>query len=188
MKKSVILIMMFIFTFVSVWCRSGLSEAMESQDNESPSVKTSDAKPMCCYEIPSLSERGNVIKDNIAFGFCTGSPIGGSVLMSLVTLIFLLVIGIFEFLFSLGNSQTVLDFTEKQALPIMIIAVSLGTVAGILLNLFYPYYDYSEGLKKKPLSNPAVLLERAGGCSVSFGITALIGWLIFSRLNTSSGS
>lgn len=183
MKKAVILIMVILFTFVSIWCRSGFAETLDLMENETSESEASQSKPVCCYEISSLSNRSNIAKDNIAFGFCTGSPIGGSVLMSLVTLVLLLVIGIFEFLFSLGNSHTVLDFTENQAMPLMIAAVAMGTIAGILLNLLYPYYDYKEKTAKKPLSNPAVLLERAGGCTVSMGATALVGWLIFRNLS-----
>lgn len=60
----------------------------------------------------------------------------------------------------------------------MVGITAVSTIAGILLNLLYPYYDYAENSQKKALSNYKVILEKAGGCTFSVGLSILVLWLL----------
>jgi len=181
MKKFIVFLLAFSLFYVSVFCSTGLIEAIENNETESNST---GKKPACCIEFSFLSKDMNMLKDNFSFGCCTGSPLGGTIAISIVSLFFLLIVGLFEAVFSGGSSKTIWDFTQNMALPIMITFSIIGTIFVILANLLYPYYDYEKNIQQKTLSNKIILLERAGGCTFSLGISVLFIWLFFRSLNT----
>lgn len=124
----------------------------------------------------------NSMKDNICLGMIAGSPIGATIVISFVTLIIFLILMVIELIFSLGQSTVMADCFERIAVPGFFTVLGISVLAGIAMNLLTPYYDYEKKETDKPLKNPAVLLQRAGGCLISSDIGALIVYLIGQNL------
>ncbi|MDI6700960.1 MAG: hypothetical protein QME48_07010 [bacterium] len=151
------------------------------QTEESDSLKSLNNKPLCCLQFPFLSNNQNVAKDNLIFGCCVGSPVAGSIIVSAVGFVLLLLIGILEFVFSLGQSKSVINSIGNFGIPTFIVLLSFSTLLSLLSIVFTPYYDYSSKEIKKGYKNFIVLLERGTGCLGSTLLSLLTVYLIFKN-------
>lgn len=112
-----------------------------------------------------------------------GSPLTGSVIVSIIGFVFFLVIGIFEIIFTLGQSRTIINSLGEIGVPIFITLIVLSSLLSLFSIIFVPYFDYSENVIKKSYKNFVVLFERSAGCVGSVGISLLLFFLLI-RNNT----
>ncbi len=145
------------------------------------SLKSLDNKPVYCIHFPFLSNNLNIAKDNLIFGCCIGTPVAGTIIVSAFGLIFLLIVGILEIVFTLGQSKSVINSIGDFVIPTFIVLLSFSTLLSLLSIIFTPYYDYSTKEIKKGYKNFIVLLERGSGCLGSILFFLLTGYLIFKN-------
>ncbi len=69
MNRLISCILIITMIYVVGFCESGLFENVEKNNAAQSSV---GKKPVCCIEVNSWSNDINILKDNIAFGFCAG--------------------------------------------------------------------------------------------------------------------
>ncbi|MFO8062215.1 MAG: hypothetical protein R6U31_04750 [bacterium] len=196
MKRIIILISIVCFISMTVWAENPVfqtddkesaekGELFDSDNNEAEEEYpegSKEANPPCCMELGFLNPSMNTVKDNICLGMIAGSPIGATIVISFVALIIFLIIMVIELIFSLGQSTVMADSFERIAVPGFFTVLGISVFASIAMNLLTPYYDYEDKETHKPLSNPSVLLQRAGGCLISTGIGVLIVFLIAQNL------
>ena len=196
MKRIIIFISIVCFIFMTVWAESPVfktddskpethSQLFESDNDktiEEETEQVKESKPPCCIELGFLNPSMNSMKDNICLGMIAGSPIGATIVISFVALIIFLILMVIELMLSLGQSTVMADSFERIAVPGFFTVLGISVLASIAMNLLTPYYDYEKKETDKPLKNPAVLIQRAGGCLISSGIGALIVYLIGQNL------
>lgn len=156
----------------------------EENDSLNLAKKQLFKKPICCVQILSLSNNLNIAKDNLIFGCCVGSPITGSILVSAVGFVLFLIIGIFEVIFTLGQSKTIINSLGNIGVPFFVTLIVISGLLSLLSIFFVPYYDYYEKEIKKSYKNFMVLIERGIGCVGSVSLSLLSIYLILKNNST----
>ncbi|MEO0288517.1 MAG: hypothetical protein ABIN00_02665 [candidate division WOR-3 bacterium] len=175
MKKFIIIFLLITFISLSIYSQTEQSDSLNFKEERL--IK----KPFCCVQLSPLSNNMNIAKDNLLFGCCVGSPVTGSIMVSIVGFVFVLVIGIFEVIFTLGQSKTIINSLGQIGVPIFITLVVLSSLLSLFSIIFVPYYDYSENVIKSSYKNLIVLFERSIGCIGSVGVSLLLFFLILKN-------
>ncbi|MEO0233855.1 MAG: hypothetical protein ABIN39_05165 [candidate division WOR-3 bacterium] len=175
MKKFIIIFLILSLTSLSIFPQTEQSDSLNFKE------KSLNKKPFCCIEISPLSNNLNVAKDNLLFGCCLGSPVTGSIVLSFVGFVFILVVGIFEVIFTLGQSKTIINSLGQIGVPIFITLITLSSLLSLFSIIFIPYYDYSNKDIKKTYKNLIVLFERSIGCIGSVGVSLLLFFVLLKN-------
>ncbi|MEJ5306791.1 MAG: hypothetical protein WHT27_00605 [candidate division WOR-3 bacterium] len=178
MKKFIIIFLILSLTSLSIYSQTEQSDSLKFKEERL------NKKPFCCVQVSPLSNNLNIAKDNLVFGCCVGSPVTGSIVVSIVGFVFVLVVGIFEVIFTLGQSKTIINSLGQIGVPIFITLIALSGLLSLFSIIFVPYYDYSDKDMKKTYKNFMVLLERGIGCLGSVSVSLISIYLILKNNST----